>query len=137
MYQGRCLCGAVHFEIQGPIRQIVCCHCSECRRAQGSAFATNGVVRQDDLRFVSGEERLSRFDLSAEQSRYFCSICGSPIYSRTVARPDLLRIRLGTIQSSIEERPMAHIFTTSKANWEEICGDLPQYESHEPGRDQL
>jgi len=137
VYQGSCLCGTVRFEIHGPIRNIVCCHCSQCRRAQGSAFATNGVVQSNDFRIVSGENALSRFDLSPGQSRYFCTTCGSPIYSKSAEKPHLVRIRLGTVESAIDERPIAHIFNTSKANWEDICGELPQYESYEPGRDVL
>jgi hypothetical protein len=137
MYQGGCLCGTVRFEVHGPIRNIVYCHCSQCRKAQGSAFATNGVVEASDLHFVAGEDNLSRFAQSPDQARYFCQSCGSPIYSESTARPHLRRIRLGTLESAIEERPMAHIFASSKADWEEICGDLPQYDAYEPGRDKL
>ncbi|TNF34928.1 MAG: GFA family protein, partial [Gammaproteobacteria bacterium] len=53
---------------------------------------------------------------------------------KTDSRPDEVRVRLGTIESDISERPEAHIFATSKANWEDICGDLPQYEAYEPNR---
>ena len=134
MYKGRCLCGEVRFEIHGPIRNIVHCHCSQCRRAQGSAFATNGIVRRDDFRITAGEDSLSHYRLTAEQTRSFCSHCGSPIMSPSSNRPGEVRVRIGTIESDITERPIAHIFVSSRANWEEICGDLPQYDSYEPDR---
>ena len=134
MYEGGCLCNRVRFQITGPIRNIVHCHCSRCRKAQGSAFATNGIVAADHFRLVSGAEELSAYESSPGQTKYFCRHCGSPILSRNTTRPDQVRVRLGTIESDITERPMAHIFVTSKANWEDICGDLPQYESYEPGR---
>lgn len=137
MYTGGCLCGAVRFEIDGPIHNIVYCHCSQCRKAQGSAFATNGIVKAGDFRIVSGVEMLTEYESSPGQMKYFCKICGSPILSKSESRPAQVRVRLGTIESDIAERPMAHIFATSKANWEEITGDLPQYESYEPGRDML
>lgn len=54
--------------------------------------------------------------------------------SKSVSAPDLVRIRLGTVTSDITEEPIAHIFTKSKANWEEITGDLPQYDEYEPDR---
>ena len=66
--------------------------------------------------------------------KYFCQNCGSPIISKSKSNPNKVRIRLGTIESDIIERPIAHIFATSKANWEEIEGDLPQYETYEPNR---
>ena len=134
MYKGGCLCGAVRFEISGPIRSIVYCHCSQCRKAQGSAFATNGIVAATDFRFVSGENELTGYEATSGQTKYFCRTCGSPILSRTASKPHELRVRLGTIESDIAERPAAHIFVTSKANWETIAGDLPQYEGYEPGR---
>ncbi|NOQ79824.1 MAG: GFA family protein [Gammaproteobacteria bacterium] len=134
MYSGGCLCGAVHFEIKGQISHIIHCHCSQCRKAQGSAFATNGIVNSCDFKILTGEDKLTAYESSPGQTKYFCQICGSPIISKTESKPDQLRIRLGTITSDIKERPMAHIFTTSKANWDEINGDLPQYESYEPGR---
>lgn len=134
MYEGSCLCGAVKFQIEGPIKSIVYCHCSQCRKAQGSAFATNGIVKSYDFKFSSGESQLTAYESTPGQKKYFCKICGSPILSKTEAKPDEVRIRLGTVISDIAEKPEAHIFSTSKANWEEISGDLPQYEAYEPGR---
>jgi len=137
MYQGGCLCGAVRYEIDGPIHHIIFCHCSQCRKAQGSAFATNGIVKEQDFRLVAGEQTLTAYEWPPGKTRHFCSVCGSPIISKSDARPDQVRVRIGTIESDIAERPMAHIFVTSKANWEELDDDLPRYESHEPGRDAL
>ena len=134
MYEGGCLCGAVRFEIAGPIRNIVYCHCSRCRKAQGSAFATNGIAAADEFVIKRGEDELTVYESMPGKTKHFCRICGSPIASRNAADPDHVRVRIGTIESVIAERPMAHIFATSKADWEEICDDLPQYPSYEPGR---
>jgi hypothetical protein len=134
MYTGGCLCGAVRYEIRGGIRNIVFCHCSRCRKAQGTAFGTNGIVAADEFRIVRGEGDLKGYESTPGRTRYFCRTCGSPIYSQSAAQLTQVRVRLGTIESDIAERPMAHIFATSKASWEEIGGDLPQYESYEPGR---
>jgi hypothetical protein len=137
MYTGGCLCGSVRFDIKGPIRNIVYCHCSQCRKAQGSAFATNGIVNATDFQILSGSDSLTGYESSPGQTKYFCRICGSPILSKSKQKPDQVRVRVGAIDSNIVERPMAHIFATSKANWEEIADDLPQYESYEPNRNAL
>ena len=134
MYSGGCLCGAVQFEIKSGISHIVHCHCSQCRQVQGSAFATNGIVKLNNFKILSGEESLTAYESTPGQKKYFCSVCGSPIMSKTESKPDEVRIRLGTVSSDISERPMAHIFTTSKANWDEITRGLPQYDSYEPNR---
>lgn len=137
MYTGGCLCGAVRFEISGPIENIIYCHCSQCRKAQGSAFATNGIVRAEQFRLVSGDDMLTGYEATPGETKYFCKVCGSPILSRSQARPGQVRVRLGTIDSDITERPMAHLFVGSKANWDGIFDELPQYESHEPERDTI
>jgi len=134
MYKGGCLCGAVRFFITGPIRNIVYCHCSRCRRAQGSAFAANGIVDAEDFEITKGAHNLTSYESMPGKTKHFCRVCGSPIISKNRADPTVVRVRLGTIESPITERPVAHIFATSKANWEEITDDLPQYPGYEPGR---
>jgi len=131
MYQGSCLCGTVKFNVKKGIKDIVYCHCSLCRKAQGSAFATNANVAKDDFRFISGEDNLSHYSSSKTQTKSFCKTCGSPIMSRDTTLSDNIRIRLGTIESEISEEPEAHIFVASKANWENICDNLPQYDEYQ------
>lgn len=134
IYNGSCLCGQVRFEITGEIQEIIYCHCSQCRKAQGSAFASNGNVDAKEFRFISGEDELTGYESSPGQTKYFCKHCGSPIISKNDSVQNNVRVRLGVIETDISERPMAHIFVTSKANWEDIDGDLPQYEFYEPSR---
>ncbi|VAW99018.1 Gfa-like protein [hydrothermal vent metagenome] len=134
MYTGGCYCGAVRFEITSGISDIIYCHCSQCRKLQGSAFATNGVVNVENFRIILGEGSLTKHPLSATQARYFCQHCGSPIKSENTKVPGKVRVRLGTIDSDIKEQSQAHIFVDSKANWEHICDELPQYKEYEPER---
>lgn len=130
MYQGSCLCGTVKFSVKNRIKDIVCCHCSLCRKAQGSAFATNANVAKGDFNFISGADNLTHYQSSETQTKSFCKTCGSPIMSNNSLKPEVTRIRLGTIESDIVERPEAHVFVASKANWEEINDNLPQYNEY-------
>jgi len=132
MYKGSCLCGKVQFKITGEIEHIVCCHCSLCRKAQGSAFATNGNLDAGKFEIISGSGQLTAYEATPGQSKYFCKTCGSPIMSKSTDYPDKVRVRLGTIESEISERPDAHIFVASKANWEDIGDNLPQYDEYIP-----
>ena len=104
MYNGSCLCGNVRYEISGRIHDIVCCHCSKCRKAQGSAFATNGNVKLEEFRFIRGEDGLCGYESSPGHIKFFCTSCGSPIMSKNDRFPDQVRIRLGTLESDISER---------------------------------
>lgn len=134
MYKGSCLCGKVRFEITGVIQDIIYCHCSQCRKAQGSAFATNGNVDAEKFEFISGENELTGFESTPGETKYFCKHGGSPIMSKNETKPNNVRVRLGVIESDIIERPVAHIFVASKANWEEIESELPQYQSYQADR---
>ncbi len=115
MYHGSCLCGKIKFTISGVIKDIVCCHCSLCRKAQGSAYATNANVEIKKFNFESGEDNLTAYNSSSAQIKYFCKTCGSPIMSKNTSSPENIRIRLGTIESNIIERPTAHIFCFFKS----------------------
>jgi len=134
MYKGGCCCGTVKFEINSGIESIVFCHCSQCRKLQGSAFASNGIVDSDNFKITAGQQDLTAHKLTEAQTRYFCKHCGSPIKSENSKMPGKVRIRLGTIDGDIIEQPQAHIFVGSKANWENICDNVPQYDEFEPGR---
>jgi len=134
MLRGSCLCGAIRYEIDGELGPIVLCHCSMCRKAQGSAFAANAPVKAAAFRVVTGHGALRGYESSPGKRRYFCSVCGSPIYSRRDASPDVVRLRIGTLESKIEAKPTAHIHAASKAEWYEILDGLPQHPEFEPGR---
>ncbi|AWL12536.1 hypothetical protein HMF8227_02075 [Saliniradius amylolyticus] len=134
MYKGSCLCGSIHFELDGSVTDIIHCHCSLCRKASGSAYATNGFINAEDLRLTDQNNTLTFYESSKGKRKYFCKSCGAPIYSSNSHSPERYRIRLGALDSDISERPISHNFVTSKANWEDLNAKLPRYEKHEPGR---
>ena len=129
---GRCLCGAVQFEINGRLGPAIHCHCSQCRRASGSAFAVNAPVRARYLRFRAGRDRISEYESTPGKFRAFCSRCGSPLYSRLTSNPETFRIRLGTLDGDPGRRPLAHFWVGSKATWHEITDGLEQFEGDVP-----
>lgn len=132
--RGRCLCGDVRFEIDGPLAPIQVCHCEQCRKAQGTPFATNIPVDAAAFRFTQGEELLSEFESSPGKRRAFCSRCGSPVASRRADTPRTVRIRAGTLDGLLATRPIAHFHTASKCNWWQIDDDLPRFERGHTGQ---
>ena len=135
LYSGSCLCGTIRYEIRGELGPIVLCHCVQCRKAQGSAFASNAAVRATDFAIVAGQDALAAYESSPGKKRHFCRQCGSPIISARDAVPGVVRVRIGTLDSRVETTPSAHIYVASKAAWEEIRDGLPQYAALEPSRD--
>ena len=134
MLHGGCLCGTIRYELDGELGPIVCCHCSMCRKAQGSAFATNAPVEAARFRITQGEELLRAYASSPGKWRCFCSRCGSPIFSKRENDPGVLRLRIGTLDEAIAARPTAHIHVASKAGWYDILDGLPQHPGFEPSR---
>ena len=127
IYTGSCLCGAIRYEIYGEIGEVIQCHCKRCRKANGTAFATNAPIQKADFKIVQGEHLLKKFASTPTTARCFCSECASPIISIKAETPDTYRLRIGTLDTPLEYKPVMHIFTAYKAEWDTICDGLPQY----------
>lgn len=127
MHAGSCLCGNVKYEVRGSFGPGFYCHCSRCRKASGSAFASNILAATNDFVIVSGEESLKCFSTAEGVHRLFCGNCGSPIISRRDSLPDVVRVRMGTLDTPLAQGPGAHIYVGSKATWHVIHDQLPQY----------
>jgi hypothetical protein len=122
-----CLCGGVRITISGKVGPLVHCHCTRCQKASGSAFSANVNVRRAYWTWDAGEELVREYESSPGQYRGFCSRCGSPIYTRWDADPDMLRLRLGLVNEDPGRRALAHFWVDSKAPWFPITDALPQY----------
>lgn len=131
MHTGSCLCGSVTYEIDGELGNIILCHCSRCRKVNGSAFGAVSPIASANFRVVKGEDVLRSFSVDGVH-RFFCSTCASPIVSRRDAMPHIVRVRIGSLDTPIDMPIAAHIFTGSKAEWYEILDDHPQYEGRIP-----
>ena len=125
--RGRCLCGKVKYLLGGEPVAMYYCHCGDCRRASGSSFAANVMVCASDFTFTEGEAMLSRFESSPAKHRYFCSGCGSPIFSQAAASKQFLSVRCGTLEDDPGVRPSGHAFVDFKAPWTELNDGLPRF----------
>jgi hypothetical protein len=126
---GACVCGAVRYAVADEFVYAANCHCSNCRRATGSAFKPFAGIERDKLSIVVGADSLAiRGDDKAHDVR--CRACGSLLYS--VVRDGMfVHVAMGTLVDDPTIRPTKHIFVGSKAIWFTIADDLPQYEELE------
>ena len=132
MHKGSCLCGSVRYEIDGELGEFGYCHCRSCRKASGSAHAANAPVERARFRMLSGGETLREFESSPGKLRAFCSACGSPIYAYLTATADVLRIRLGSLDTPLDGEPRAHTWVSDKAPWDRIADGVPQFPQWAP-----
>ena len=127
---GSCLCGGVKYEAEGPLMQVARCHCTQCRKASGAEFGTNGSVAASHFRVIAGAELLSEYAWSPGQARVFCSRCGSPLFKRkqgAASDGDMVRLRLGCLDSEIDQQPLCHVFVAEKPAWSHITDGLPEF----------
>ena len=127
MHTGSCLCGKITFEILQEIKEIIFCHCPMCRKAQGTAFSANTPIEKDKFKLISGKEYLHNYLSSPDKFRCFCKNCGSPIYSYFISKLNILRLRIGCLDTVPEGKPSKHICADKKATWYEINDNLPQF----------
>ena len=132
MAKGRCLCGTLRYELDGPVSAMMHCHCSMCRKHHGTAFATFVIAPIAGFRWVSGEDRLARYQSSKNGVRSFCSVCGSSgptpmLEYGVVAAP------AASLEGDLGIKPQSHIFVGSKAPWYDITDALPGHEAYPPG----
>jgi hypothetical protein len=127
MLGGSCLCGKIRYGIEGGPRFMYQCHCSRCRAATGAAFAANVIVDAEKFKITAGKEFLAGFESSPKKYRYFCSSCGSPIYSHGEKTKHIVSVRCGTLDQDPGLRPAYHAFAASKAAWDDICDKRPQF----------
>lgn len=127
---GSCLCGGVRFEIDRVEGPMEICHCNRCRKVSGSANLVAVSVRQQDYRFVCGEELVTTYHapILNEPPSYvsmFCSRCGSQVPPPTPAE-NPFEICAGLFDEDLGMQPDKHIFVEFIPDWDEITDELPQ-----------
>lgn len=131
--RGACLCGRAAFEIDGPLEGgcIVSCHCTRCRRARGALHGSNLFIEAEHFRWLRGADAIASFKVpeAARFTQSFCSTCGSAMPGIT---PQAGRkvVPAGSLEDDPGIREGLHIFVSSRAPWEVIAGDLPQFDEY-------
>lgn len=129
---GKCLCGAIKYEIANPPQMMGVCHCINCQRQAGSAFSTLAGVSRTDFTLTAGELKLyadSDTQSGNTVERYFCGNCGSPIYSAVPSLPDQVFVKTGTLDDTSTFAPQFHAWCSTKQGWVALEEGVPQMES--------
>lgn len=124
--RGRCLCGAVAWEVSEELTPFAHCHCSVCRKAHGTAFATYMAANPEHVNMLSGEDNIEGFESTPGFCRRFCRTCGSVVPG--IAADGHLFVPPGSADQDPGMRAKVHIFVASKAPWFVITDELRQYD---------
>ena len=132
MLRGFCECRRVQFEVDGEINDFSHCHCSQCRRLHGAAYATFAGVARDQFRYVSREDAIKGYTSSESHDRIFCGECGSNIMVALDDDPENFYLSMSTLEGDPPRPAGYHIYVGSKAAWHELSDDLAHYEEDVP-----
>lgn len=121
---GSCLCGSVQFEIDAPIRPVVSCYCSECRKTSGNYVS---ATRVPDSQFnLLKSEGLHWYENDLAQ-RGFCAECGSNLFWRGKPENGHVSVMAGCLEPKNGLKVEAHIYVADKSDFHEIPDSAPQY----------
>lgn len=124
--EGSCLCGAVRYRVDAPLRPVIACHCTQCRKTSGHHVAATSAPRDK----VTVEGEVAWYASSGTARRGFCPVCGSNLFWDGPGRN--LSIFAGSIDGDPGVRMAAHIFCRDKGAYYDIETDLPCAEQDDP-----
>ena len=129
---GSCFCGAVPYRLETAPMFVHCCHCRDCQRQTGSAFAINALIETDRIALLAGvpEPVAMRTDSGHPHDIYRCPVCKSALWSDYGRRPALRFVRVATLDDPSALPPNAHIFTRSKLRWVHLPKGVPAFEAY-------
>jgi hypothetical protein len=122
---GGCFCGRVRYEISRPLAGGRSCHCSRCRKAFSGAGSAYAEVLPDSFTWTQGADNLTSYESTPGWGLCFCRTCGSTLCG--IHEDKVHGVTLGSIDGDPGIQIELHIFVGSKASWDHIGGDAPQY----------
>ena len=128
VYAGQCECGAVSYTAEAARRDVTICHCGQCLRTAGHAWASVSVPTA--ALAISGAAQITWYRSSEIAERGFCTTCGSSLFFR---RTDAARtaIAAGTLHQPTGLTTGKHIFVADKGDYYDITCHAPQHDHYE------
>ncbi len=123
---GGCFCGRVRYKVGAPLLNARSCHCSRCRKAFSGAGSAYAEVVPGSFAWVAGEGELSQYESTPGWGLCFCRVCGSTLCG--VHEGAVHGITLGCVDGDPGVSISVHIFVGSRAPWDHIGGNAPQFE---------
>jgi hypothetical protein len=129
LFTGGCACGAIRYECSSEPILTFNCHCLNCQKASGSAFASCLMVPSADLKLAQGEPKY--YTVTADNgypiSRGFCPECGSPVLVELPYKPRIAIIQAASLDDPSWHRPAADIYTKRAHPWDYMNPELPKF----------
>lgn len=127
MLTGGCCCRRIAYSIATPLRNARSCHCSRCRKIFSGAGSAYAEVQPGAFRWTSSTADLGHFETGHGWSICFCLTCGSTLAASLAG--EVRGVTLGCVDGDPGVVIEKHVFVGSRAPWDHIGGDAPQYDT--------
>lgn len=130
---GKCLCGDVSYTCSAEPVIAGNCHCTDCKKASGSGYAptmffpANMVSITGDVKYYDSKGKSGK-----TVSRGFCPNCGSQLFGKPEAFPDMIAIRAGSLDDTSQYKPQIDLYTSHGADWDVMDESLPKFPEMPP-----
>ena len=125
---GGCLCGKIRYSASGDPAFVGICHCRDCQKFTGSAFAVVIGVPKSAFSLQGQVATYSKAgDTGKSIERRFCPVCGSSIADEASAVPDMVMISSGTLDDPSWVKPAMQIYCDSAQPWVQLGGDMKAF----------
>ncbi len=124
IHTGSCLCGNVSFRVKGQLREVLACHCTQCRKQSGHHYAATNA--KDDAIELSGGDHVKWYQSSKSAKRGFCSNCGSVLFWKS-EKDDFTSIMAGSFDKPTGLKLTKHIFVADKGDYYEIGDEAAKF----------
>jgi hypothetical protein len=133
---GGCACGAVRYRLESAPMFVHCCHCRDCQRQTGSAFALNALIETDRVAVLAGEPQAVAVPTDGGRPHriFRCAACQTALWSEYGGVAKLRFVRVGTLDDPAAIPPDVHIYTRSKQPWVTLPPDVPAFEAYYDSR---
>ena len=126
---GSCFCGAVQYRLTSAPMFVHCCHCTDCQKQTGSAFAINAIIERDRVEMLPGSAEPVCVTLPTDSGHphdvYRCPACQTALWSDYGRRGVMVFVRASTLDERARIVPDVHIFTRSKLPWVRLPAGEP------------
>lgn len=128
-YFGQCLCGKVRYRVSQEPVTVYACHCTDCQRRTGSAFALSMVVRRDALELLAGQTTgySARLPDGRSKSGQMCAACGTRLWGTPAKNPKIVVVQPGTLDQPCHLAPVAHQWLSEAQPWFSVPPGVAAY----------
>ena len=126
-HSGRCLCGAIQYQLSGEPKTVALCHCTDCRRSAGAPVVSWAMFNEAALTLTKGQPKT--INSSGTAMRSFCADCGTGLFYRNATiLPGIVDVQSSTLDDPAALPPAVQIQTAERLAWMKHINELPEFE---------